>query len=320
MTTLPGGYLQPAARQGRVERMEYAAPNYLHANGGEVTKTAYVYLPFGYEDKPVVEDDGAAGEDEAQEHVTAEAAMQGVAEAEVEGSPRYNVLFLMHGRSRGSDFLFTWEDGAIVNLLDNMIGNGDIEPLIVVTPTYLAHEGQAVSYTEESHMLNPFSKELKGTLLPEVARRYWTYAGGTGPEELEAARTHMGFGGFSFGAVTTWYVFLRCLRQVAWYMPMYGDCWVEGVYGGNLRPMQTTERLIKSVQRAQCDAGDYHIHLSTGTHDPMYQSVKKQSQSMRRRSAYFTADNFTYTCKQGGDHSYTAVVESLYDALPGFFR
>ena len=67
----------------------------------DVKKTAYVYLPYGYSEEK-----------------------------------EYNILYLMHGT--GDDEKY-WLKTNPYNktMLDNMIADGDIEPLIVVTPTFM---------------------------------------------------------------------------------------------------------------------------------------------------------------------------------------
>ena len=54
---VPDGYLEAAEQQGNVVRIEYDSLDYVRDNA-PVTKTAYVYLPYGYDEndeiKPVI--------------------------------------------------------------------------------------------------------------------------------------------------------------------------------------------------------------------------------------------------------------------------
>ena len=97
ISILPPSYATPASHRGTVETFTY------RTNGTE--KTAFAYLPYGYE---------ASGE-------------------------RYNILYFMHGGG-GTAGQF-WEESygggyVLNNILDHAIENGDIKPLIVVTPTF----------------------------------------------------------------------------------------------------------------------------------------------------------------------------------------
>ena len=44
---VPAEYLTPTAHQGTVERLDYATKDYA-GGGADIQKTAYVYLPYGY--------------------------------------------------------------------------------------------------------------------------------------------------------------------------------------------------------------------------------------------------------------------------------
>lgn len=126
-------------------------------------KSAYVYLPYGYE------------EDE---------------------SIRYNILYFMHGGG-GNAGQFYNRSYALNDILDHAIENGEIDPLIVVTPTFYLPQDTDTGVSNAGQRVSVFHQEFIQDLMPAVERRYRTYAESTDQAGLEASRNHRAFGGFS---------------------------------------------------------------------------------------------------------------------------
>ncbi len=89
-----------AERKGTVEELSYSTSDYVNDNGAG-TNNAYVYLPYGY---------------------TPEL--------------KYNILYLVHCHYGDSSTFLSVENGLMRNVLDHMIVQGDIDPMIVVTAIY----------------------------------------------------------------------------------------------------------------------------------------------------------------------------------------
>src|SRR5690554_7222219 len=109
----------PEGLRGEIREYSYPVRNYLNSSGQLVTdqdisseeaeretvqgepieKKCNVYLPAGYDEND-------------QER-------------------KYNVLYLLHGIGGNRN---EWLNGGVRNILDNLIANGEIEPLIVVFP------------------------------------------------------------------------------------------------------------------------------------------------------------------------------------------
>lgn len=155
-----------------------------------------------------------------------------------DASKKYNVFYMMHGGGENENLLFggPGQNRELKNILDHMIANGDIEPLIVVTPTFYGVKNNLENDPEKSHVeeldhplplmeTDFYHDELVNDLLPFVEAKYHTYAGSGSEEELKASREHRGFGGFSMGSVTTWNVFIHALDYFKYFMPLSGDCW-----------------------------------------------------------------------------------------------
>ena len=121
---------------GTVEEVVYNTKAYA-TDERDVKKTAYVYLPYGYDSEK-----------------------------------EYNILYLMHGT--GDDEKY-WLKTNPYNktMLDNMIADGDIQPLIVVTPTFYVEDDCADDLDQLTYS---FAKELRNDLMPEIESSYSTYA------------------------------------------------------------------------------------------------------------------------------------------------
>lgn len=83
--SVPVNYEQEAEQQGEVVRIDYDTRDYAEGTGVARTNTAYVYLPYGYD-----------------EH----------------SDRRYNVLYFVHGHYGTAATTFEAENGLVRKLLD----------------------------------------------------------------------------------------------------------------------------------------------------------------------------------------------------------
>ena len=156
---------EESEQAGTVEEVVYDTKAYA-TDERDVKKTAYVYLPYGYSEEK-----------------------------------EYNILYLMHGT--GDDEKY-WLKTNPYNktMLDNMIADGDIEPLIVVTPTFYVEDDCADDLDQLTYS---FAKELRNDLMPEIESVYSTYAKSADDEGFAESRDHRAFAGLSRGAVTMYH-------------------------------------------------------------------------------------------------------------------
>jgi endo-1,4-beta-xylanase len=280
---VPREYLRQAALRGSVARMEYDSLDYA-GKGQPIVKPAYVYLPYGYD--------------------------------EVDAGTRYDVLYLMHGQNGTADDFFDANGGALVNILDNMIDKGDIPPLIVVTPTFYARGGKH-DFASSVRDLNEFHNDLANHLIPAVEGRFHTFSDTVDRAGIAASRAHRAFGGFSLGAITTWYQFVHNLDLIRYFMPMSGDSWVLGRRGGLNKPVETA-RYLADV--AESSGLDFFICAATGTRDTLREQMERQVKAMMGMPEVFGPQHLAYFLKRGGKHDYEAAQEYVFNALPLFFR
>lgn len=197
---VPDGYKKPAQVQGHVERLDYKTYESFSytEKSKQLTKTAYVYLPAGYDKER-----------------------------------QYNIFYLMHGGwSNETTWLGTPEQPSeFKNILDHAIADGKIKPLIIVCPTYNNTSGEdSADYSLALKLTDQYHQELAGDLIPAVESKYSTYAEDTTEEGLKNSRDHRGFGGFSMGSVATWHTFQYCLDYFRYFMPMSGNLSTDGEY------------------------------------------------------------------------------------------
>ena len=196
-TKIPQDYLMPANEQGTLESFSYDMQD---ANGTHHQKDALVYLPYGYNPQ--------------------------------DETAQYNIVYLMHG-AMGSETSWFGSARSVNNfkhVIDQMIQRGDIDPLIIVTPTYYITSSGGMD--EENQRTLSFQAEFSEYLMPAVEAAYHTYAESTSPDALKASRNHRAFGGFSMGSVTTWYALIHNIDYIAYFIPMSADCWAYTMMGG----------------------------------------------------------------------------------------
>ena len=206
-----------SSHSGTVEELVYQTKAY-GTDGRDVEKSALVYLPYGYDE-----------------------------------SRQYNILYLMHGT--GDDqyyWLRTHEYNKI--MLDNMIERGDIEPLIVVTPTFYVEDDFRSGGLDA--LTFSFKDELRNDLMPLVESRYSTYAESCDSAGFIASRDHRAFAGLSRGSATTSHAaFCGSLDYFSWF--------------GMFSAFRTTQDYLRQTIQSEAFA-DYPIHylyMTSGNFD-----------------------------------------------------
>ena len=300
---VPDRFYDPARQQGHLERMIYQSREYA-GDGGQVEKAAMVYLPYGYE----------LGDGE-------KISGSGVKRAE---NRRYNILYLMHG-SGGTEIEYMGserEPNRLKNMIDHMIEEGLIDPMIIVMPTFPTE-----NLEECRNRALSFPKELLNDLIPAVETRFRTFADEVTREGLRKSRGSRAFGGFSLGSVTTWAVFADAMDEVEYYLPMSGDCWKFEHFGGREHPGLAASFLSRAVAASGYKREDYFIFAATGTEDSAYEILPPQLAEMKKypetfvcTEKDFSGGNMFYYLAEGNKHGYRYTYEYIFNALPLFFR
>ncbi len=279
---VPAEYKQPADKQGEVVELKYASLDYLR-NSAPITKTAYVYLPYGYDEN--------------------------------DSGTRYNIVYLMHGWGGHAGEYFEYTPTK--NVFDNLIANGDIPPVIIVSATFY-NENSNTDFSSSIAEFREFHRDFEDNLMPAVEGKYHTYANSTSAEDLKASRDHRIFGGFSLGSVTTWLEFCYDYDYIRYFLPMSGSCWYYGTYG-DFQTEKNVDFIEQLVKDNDLDERGYFIYHAVGTLDAVKSQTLMQAEEMLNRPDVFTPEHYVFYQKDGGYHDFDAVQEYLYNALPMFF-
>lgn len=201
---IPDAYRKPAEQEGTLVRLAYDTwESFSYKQQSQkLTKTAWVYLPYGY--------------DETQ---------------------KYNIFYLSHGGWSNEETVLGTDKNPseLKYAIDHAIQDGRMKPLILVCPTYNNTSAKdSWDYGLALQLTDQFHHELMGDLVPAVERKFHTWADyDISLENLRSSRNHRGFGGFSMGSVNTWHTFQYCLDYFRYFMPMSGNMgdgrWIDTV-------------------------------------------------------------------------------------------
>lgn len=285
-TTVPSEFFQVASQQGTIELVEYDSKDYTSASRPTTHKPAYVYVPYGYDP-----------------------------------SQKYDVIYLLHGWTGVAQEYFLGRSGnsrtGLVNIFDNLIQRGLCRPFIAVSPTW-DKDNRSKDWGESTREAAVFSQEYVNDLIPAVETRYSTYLESPGEAGILASRNHRAIGGFSLGSITTWYVFEQAFAYSRMYLPMSGDNWSQGMYGGAYYP-DATAKFLADLVNASPYKNDFYVWYAVGTEDVRIDQTHNQAMAMAKLTDTFNSTNFSYHMKEGGRHDFNAVWEFCYHALQFFF-
>ena len=284
LTPIPDSYLSEAQQQGVLQDLYYDTYESFsyEEKSQKLRKHAVVYLPYGYDE-----------------------------------SKKYPVFYLMHG-GWSNEYAYLGspdEPQRMKHILDHGIADGEIQPMIVVCPTYnntspedSGNYGLALRLTDNYH------NELINDLIPAVEGKYSTYAENTTPEALAASRDHRAFCGFSMGSMATWRTFEHCLDYFRYFMPSSG---------GPASSVETYERIVQSSGH---DWDNFFIFAASGTNDFAYSGFKRGIDAMAASDSgiFRFADNEVegnlYYLESDGDHSGDYAMLYFYNGLRLIWR
>ncbi len=257
---------------GTVERVDYTTSVY--EDGKTYNKTAYVYLPYGYdpEDK----------------------------------EKKYNVLYFQHGNTCEPAMFAI---GGNKYMFDMLFESGEIEPCIIAFITYYFDplgESEARTQTGMASAgdggwpgIKPYYyKEVIKDIIPAVEGRFNTYLTDPSEEGIKATRDHRAFSGYSRGCVMTWRMIHFDLEYFRWFAPMSCVTWANG--GHNDTP--TKEEVIDYVtagMRAHPELPFYIFASNGGKED-----VVRMNEQMRWLT---NSEGFSYGKDPSKNNIYFAV-------------
>ncbi len=229
---------------------------------------------------------------------------------------QYNVLYLIPGGMTNEDAWLTTT--GVVNLLDNMIAEGLIEPIIVVMPTHAYRDGQFGGHEVKIEnpgdidlLLDCFALELRNYVIPFVESKYSTYADKAEDiANLQATRSHRAIAGFSAGGGCTYIAGVQNNLDIFSYFGVFSASMGRYV---NVRP-------LKDIQ---ADFAGYDIgfmYNGNGTKDTSYTWHLPFYFEWIASGALEDSVNTALIVKPEMDHNTSkAGITDLYNALPVFF-
>lgn len=223
-------------------------------------------------------------------------------------SKQYNIFYLLHGHGENEGTIFS-NDVTLQNILDHLIKDGKMDPVIVVTPTY-----------NKSPSDDVFHEEVRKSIIPLVEGKYSTYAKSTEEADLVASRRHRAYGGFSRGSMNTWNVFTNCLDLFAYWMPLCGGASM-GNNGAN-----DAKKIFSSIEKSGLTPKDYFIFAAVGGDDMTKGGMDglidalKQNTGLFTYTADFSKGNLFYLNAPGKTHWWGYVKHYITIGLPYFFH
>ncbi len=289
---IPQAYLKTSSKKSAVENVYYTT------TATQDSKSCAVYLPDGYDD---------------------------------DLNQYYNVLYILHASGgEVKNYLYAPSPTKLQRLLDNMIENGELEPLIVVAATYYPSESFLASSPLDTQVneTKDFPQELVNDIIPAVESKYRTYAyelaqgGEVTLEEIVASRNHRGIAGFSLGGVATWNVFIQQMQAFKWFLPLSEASWDDGEGGltGILDSDSSAETLYEAVTEQGYGKDDFMLFVATGGDDEAFDITTTQMVSLLEYADMFQpGENVSCSMMNNGKHNLNAVYTYLYHIMPVLF-
>lgn len=274
MRGVPDKYEAACPQAGTVETITYTVTSTTDSSK-TAQKTAKVYLPYDYSSEK-----------------------------------QYNILYLIHGGGDDETKWLTMNHNK--DVVDNLIYYGDIEPLIIVTPTFYYPDGFCEGADEDLDWdYDQFAHEMRNVLIPAIETKYSTYAGGNvSVENLVVTRTHRAMAGLSMGSMHTLNVgMIRSLDLFSWF----------GSFSGSRTEASAISEAIHSSEFEQYQI-DY-LFVTNGKFDMSYQEHLEMAKELEANDDKLTeGDNFSVVDIKNGSHDWPSWELALYDFLQIAFR
>lgn len=280
---IPDKYKQERTdEKGQVVEVTYSTKDYVDGTDKVEEKKTNVYLPYNYDE-----------------------------------SKQYNIIYLIHGTDRQSvNHIETWlYTVGIKNVLDNMIFYNDIDPVIVVTPSFYSYglygddnmtNIREVTPVKEKSTKN-FAYELRYDLIPAVESKYSTYAEDVDEKSLIDSRDHRAMAGLSNGArITLDGGMTQNFDYISWF----------GCFSSSIESSKIIEAIHSEKNK------NYKLNYlfnADGIYDFAYNAHKKMYEELLKDES-FNENNLEYVEIAFGYHSPRSWQISMYDALQRFFK
>lgn len=278
---------------GRIDTLSYK----VNKDGKVLDKQALVYLPEGY--------DGA------------------------DQSKRYNVLYLAHGGNDNPGSFFSNErtPRPLDEVAQSLVEQGEMDPIIIVSATYYPPKTDDAPVGMQATIddCQDFNKEVRNCLIPAVGKKYNTYLDSYDDGSITATRNHRAYGGFSMGALSTWYQLAYDPDAFATYIPLSGDLWVYDAEGNKQDAATAADWLNSKLSKTPWQGNEIRILAYSGTKDIAYEPQFNFIKSLKCTPKFSfendtTPGNLYFNVTPNGIHTYEFISQYLEDAMPKIWK
>lgn len=260
---------------GTIEEITYTTKDYF-GDETEITKPAFVYLPKDYDE-----------------------------------NKKYNVLYLMHGIGGNEKEWGMFNSSSKVKaMMDHLISEGIIEPLIIVAP----NGRSSVNFADTNSDYNSFyvfGKELRNDLIPYIESHYSTYAEyDANGYDMTAARDHRAMAGLSMGGMQTTNIGLCENLDILSYFGVFSSA-----------PTTYTSAKIADTLKNFADYDINYFYSICGTEDGIaYKSASASVENLTNLTDKLTeGENFTWQTVKGA-HDFNVWYLGFYNFAKLVFR
>lgn len=280
--------------KGSIDTLRYD----ISVNGKMIEKEALVYLPYCYDDS--------------------------------DNHTRYNVLYLVHGGgdNTGSFFSIERTPNTLNNIADELIQDGKMGPMLIVSVTYYPPEEICMSKGMDStiNYIRHFHREMREYIIPAVGRKYNTHLQSFDDASISATRQNRAYGGFSMGALSTWYQLAFDPQSFGQYVPMSGDLWIYDGEGNKESSDTAAKWLNDRIASSPYRDGDINIFAYSGTNDIAFGPESALIESMKKHCPLLVysdnpeSGNLHFLTEKDGVHNYEWISKYLKDVMPRLWK
>lgn len=216
---------------------------------------------------------------------------------EQSGDRKYPVLYLRHGG--GGNETSWYNEGAAGIIMDNLLADGKVIPMIIVMTNGNVETGIPGGYNNEA--LQVGSDELFADVLPVIEKNYRVYTD----------QKYRAIAGLSMGGGQSFYIGLRNVDKFDW-VGVFSTGLFGGIAGADFDPEKTIPGLL--TNNAGFNNSLKLFYITVGAQDPRLGATVKFVNTLKQNKMDVVYQTFP------GVHEWQVWRMSLYDFLPRLFN
>lgn len=207
------------------------------------------------------------------------------------------VLYLKHGG--GGNETSWYNEGCAGIIMDNLLAQGKVKPMIIVMPNGNVETGIPGGYTNEA--IAVVSGELFKDIVPLIEQNYRVYTD----------QANRAIAGLSMGGGQSFYIGLRNIDEFD-----YVGSFSTGIFGGIPNASFDAEKEIPGLltKSSAFNNSLKLFYISVGDKDPRFDPTRNMVNTFKQNNLKVEYKTFP------GLHEWRVWRESLYDFLPRLFR